>query len=132
MSLASYANYPGGQALAILHDREAVPTKLGPLSVHIDTFAAMTGISRFCENGAPWSYSKQEMDTFSYSTHNFTFLIDETPIIPDYGCLMGVEGYRKTKLERSLYPLHLIMKPIVFIHGRLDSDLVTGPWPGCE
>eukprot|EP01018_Ginkgo_biloba_P034932 Gb_00233 [translate_table: standard] len=44
--------------------------------VHIDSFAAMNGISRFCEKGFPWRYSKEEdLSVEEIIARNFTYLI---------------------------------------------------------
>jgi alpha-1,6-mannosyltransferase len=52
----SVHNYPAGQALNVLHRTQA------PGFVHIDTYSAMNGISRFLEEmeRSGWRYSKAE------------------------------------------------------------------------
>ena len=66
MLLASIHNYPGGEALQILHTRQhyspwmhtptCYPSK--EISVHIGTLPAMTGTTRFAELHPCWTYSK--------------------------------------------------------------------------
>ncbi|XP_055817593.1 dol-P-Man:Man(7)GlcNAc(2)-PP-Dol alpha-1,6-mannosyltransferase isoform X3 [Solanum dulcamara] len=52
--MASYKNYPSGYALKALHRIRGVTKNSDELRVHIDTFSAMNGISRFCEYNYPW------------------------------------------------------------------------------
>ena len=65
MLAISRLNYPGAQALEILH--AAVPTAAGNATtttvVHMDTLSCMTGITRFLEDGRRaegWVYDKTE------------------------------------------------------------------------
>ncbi|XP_031394007.1 dol-P-Man:Man(7)GlcNAc(2)-PP-Dol alpha-1,6-mannosyltransferase isoform X2 [Punica granatum] len=48
--LASYENYPSGYALKYLHKSGHLAKDTEEQWVHIDTFSAMNGISRFCED----------------------------------------------------------------------------------
>lgn len=47
----SSLNYPGGQAMDILHKIES---RSSPVYVHVDTAAAETGVSRFTELFDNW------------------------------------------------------------------------------
>ncbi len=47
----SQTNYPGGDALALLHQLESPADNL---TVHIDTLAAQTGVSRFGQVNENW------------------------------------------------------------------------------
>ncbi|KAL2630469.1 hypothetical protein R1flu_015155 [Riccia fluitans] len=131
MAVASYANYPGGHALQLLHFKGKVSGEF-PGHVHIDVLPAMTGVSRFCEMPY-WSYSKEEnLSLDAYSSRNFTHLLNAKDSIPGFDCLEAVPGFTKLKLQKP-FPQVLIMKePKVFIHraeylGR-DENV---PWQGC-
>ncbi|KAJ8447260.1 hypothetical protein Cgig2_013037 [Carnegiea gigantea] len=52
--MASYNNYPSGYALRKLHQLGRSKNGTGEIWVHIDTFSAMNGITRFCESDFPW------------------------------------------------------------------------------
>ncbi|GMN60060.1 hypothetical protein TIFTF001_029141 [Ficus carica] len=54
--MASYENYPSGHALKSLHQFGHLANHTKEQWVHIDTFSAMNGISRFCEYDFPWRY----------------------------------------------------------------------------
>ncbi|GMP62159.1 hypothetical protein CsSME_00024360 [Camellia sinensis var. sinensis] len=74
--MASYENYPSGYALRDLHKNGCLTNNSNEQWVHIDTFSAMNGISRFCENDFPWRYSKEEDIPLEELFHrNFTFLL---------------------------------------------------------
>lgn len=61
---AAANNYPGAEALHVTHRMGELASGGGArsraLSVHIGVDAAMSGVSRFLELGAPWRYSKAE------------------------------------------------------------------------
>ncbi|XP_059659129.1 dol-P-Man:Man(7)GlcNAc(2)-PP-Dol alpha-1,6-mannosyltransferase-like [Cornus florida] len=57
MFMASYENYPSGYALKDLHRMGYAANNSNEQWVHIDSFSAMNGISRFCENDFPWRYT---------------------------------------------------------------------------
>uniref|UniRef100_A0A183CWM5 Mannosyltransferase n=1 Tax=Gongylonema pulchrum TaxID=637853 RepID=A0A183CWM5_9BILA len=56
---ASQNNYPGAEALNRIQ-RTASQDRLKPVLVHIDGYAAQTGISRFLEDFDAWEYNKTE------------------------------------------------------------------------
>ncbi|CAM6071312.1 unnamed protein product [Sphagnum tenellum] len=135
MSAASYANYPGGQALHTLHQQETNVSNLEPRIVHIDTLPAMTGVSRFCEKGPPWRYSKEEhISIDALALQNFTYLLNAHPRVPGFDCLIAVPGYAGVRLQLSvLAPIHLAMAPKVYIHGHQQSGLIDHVrWPRCQ
>ncbi|KAJ2040958.1 alpha-1,6- mannosyltransferase [Coemansia sp. S3946] len=79
-TLSSSLNYPGGQALAMLHAMESAPGA----RVHIDSFAAMTGVSRFGQVREDWVYDKTE-DLHPGQFGNYTHLITSQPELHSTG-----------------------------------------------
>ncbi|XP_047069857.1 dol-P-Man:Man(7)GlcNAc(2)-PP-Dol alpha-1,6-mannosyltransferase-like [Lolium rigidum] len=128
--MASYSNYPGGNALKALH---VVDNSMKEKMVHIDAFTAMGGVSRFCENEYPWRYSKEEgISVEEYQTRNFTYLLNEHRYISGYKCLFAVEGFSRGKIQPRFPPLSLVKAPKVFAHGNTgDPDILSLDWPGC-
>jgi hypothetical protein len=62
------------QFLCVLSETNV--SNLEPRIVHIDTLPAMTGVSRFCEKGPPWRYSKEEhISNDALALQNFTYLL---------------------------------------------------------
>ncbi|XP_028305906.1 dol-P-Man:Man(7)GlcNAc(2)-PP-Dol alpha-1,6-mannosyltransferase isoform X2 [Gouania willdenowi] len=92
----SHHNYPGGRGLQELH--RLVPAT-ADVFVHIDTFAAETGVSRFLEQNNKWRYDKRE---------------DLSPTNPEmkmYSHLLLEANATKMQL------LHDTHKPLAFIQG---------------
>ncbi|KAG8065573.1 hypothetical protein GUJ93_ZPchr0004g38717 [Zizania palustris] len=128
--MASYNNYPGGYALKALHEADSsVKEKI----VHIDSFTAMSGVSRFCESEYPWRYSKEEeISIEEYQERNFTYLLNEHRYISGYKCLFAVDGFSRAKIQPQIPPLYLVKEPKVFAHGNMrDPDILSLNWPGC-
>lgn len=72
----SYYNYPGGFALAKLHDM--VPCSKGSMHLYIDNFVAQTGASRFGQSCSNWIYNKTEnIELESSNLTEFTHLLLE-------------------------------------------------------
>lgn len=133
MSAASYANYPAGYALSALHNKDIHHNASYTRVVHIDAYAAMNGISRFCEKEFPWRYSKEEDLSFEEIIgRNFTYLITEHQRIPGFQCLLAISGFSRPAIQLSFPPLVLLSQPKVFVHGNTHSKVVKEiRWAGC-
>ncbi|KAF5195879.1 Mannosyltransferase [Thalictrum thalictroides] len=119
MFMASYENYPSGYALKELHQRARETDKTKDQLVHIDTYSAMNGISRFCENTGPW--------------RNFTFLVNEHSRIEGFKCLYAANGFSRVRLQIGFPPILLLKEPKVYIHGSMrNQDLLHSNWPSCS
>ncbi|CAN1829415.1 Dol-P-Man:Man(7)GlcNAc(2)-PP-Dol alpha-1,6-mannosyltransferase [Linum perenne] len=106
--MASYENYPSGHALTELHQiGDTVDND--QVLVHIDTFSAMNGISRFSENCSGWRYSKEErIPLEEYKHRNFTYLVSEHSAVDGYKCLFAVNGFSGILLKRGFPPVSLV------------------------
>ncbi|KAJ4727292.1 Mannosyltransferase [Melia azedarach] len=132
--MASFENYPSGYAIKYLHqigDRTNITEEQW---VHIDSFSAMNGISRFCENDFPWRYSKEEsIPLKEFHKRNFTYLINEHSFVDGYKCLFIVDGFSRVSPQMSFPPILLIKEPKVYVHGNIkNKDLMNKKWPGCS
>ncbi|XP_054911648.1 dol-P-Man:Man(7)GlcNAc(2)-PP-Dol alpha-1,6-mannosyltransferase isoform X1 [Poeciliopsis prolifica] len=96
----SHHNYPGGKGIQELH--WLLPATAGHncnVSVHIDSFAAETGVSRFLEQNKNWRYDKREdISAGSPELQRYSHLLMEVNI---------------TKIQQ----LHHTHKPLVYIEG---------------
>lgn len=131
MSAASYANYPAGYALDALHHKDF--NRTSSCVVHIDSLAAMNGISRFCEKDLLWRYSKEEdLSDEEIIAKNFTYLINGRSRIPGFECLLAISGFSRLLVQLSFPPVRLLTEPKVFVHGNLRSEGIEDiRWPGC-
>ncbi|KAK7896158.1 hypothetical protein WMY93_021483 [Mugilogobius chulae] len=92
----SHHNYPGGKGMLELH--RLLPSN-SDVFVHIDTFAAETGVSRFLELHKTWRYDKRE---------------DMSPTNPD------VKLYTHLLMEANVTKIQQLQKthqPMAFIDG---------------
>ncbi|KAH1257681.1 Dol-P-Man:Man(7)GlcNAc(2)-PP-Dol alpha-1,6-mannosyltransferase [Glycine max] len=148
--MASYWNYPSGHALKELHGI-GFHNDTDERWVHIDTFSAMNGISRFCESEFPWryilqsflfrvtrswsylGYSKEEQISLQeFHQRNFTFLINEHPAINGFKCLFTEDGFSRVRLKPGYPPILLVKEPKVYVHGNLENqNIFSQNWPGC-
>ncbi|KAJ3125458.1 dolichyl-P-Man:Man(7)GlcNAc(2)-PP-dolichol alpha-1,6-mannosyltransferase [Nowakowskiella sp. JEL0407] len=89
----SSLNYPGGVALTRLHTLAAPHTNV---SVHIDTYSAMTGVSRFVEvnRNRGWTYFKNETLAKREEYFGFDYLVTHTPEL-------HIEGYLPEEASRG-------------------------------
>ncbi|KAM1018935.1 hypothetical protein ACFX2C_040503 [Malus domestica] len=131
--MASNENYPSGHALKHLHQTGHLVNSSNEHWVHIDTFSAMNGISRFCENNFPWRYSKEEgIPPEELHRRNFTYLINEHPAIDGFKCLFAVNGFSRVRLRTGFPPVLLVKEPKVYVHGNVrNEDVMHRIWPGC-
>ena len=75
MLYISSHNYPGGAALMQLQEIESPKAAV---NVHIDVYAAQTGVSRFLQVNDGWTYNKTEdLDTETLAA-SFTHLLVES------------------------------------------------------
>lgn len=132
--MASYNNYPAGYALRDLHQTGYLSNNVNEQWVHIDTFSAINGISRFCELNFSWRYSKEEgLSQDDFRHRNFTYLLNEHSSIDGFKCLFSVCGFSKAHLQLRFPPILLVKEPKVFVHGNLlNKDVMRRNWPGCS
>ncbi|KNA14340.1 hypothetical protein SOVF_108250 [Spinacia oleracea] len=130
--MASYHNYPSGHALRKLHETGHL-NSTGEILTHIDIYSAMNGITRFCESGNPWRYSKEEdITSEDYYRRNFTYLLNENSYIDGYQCLFVVDGFFRVTLRKSFPPVVLVKEPKVYVHGSMSNVEILGrKFPGC-
>ncbi|XP_019098017.1 PREDICTED: dol-P-Man:Man(7)GlcNAc(2)-PP-Dol alpha-1,6-mannosyltransferase isoform X3 [Camelina sativa] len=132
--MASYYNYPSGYALKRLHQISHPVNVAGEEWVHIDTYGAMNGISRFCEDALPWRYSKEEeIVVEELQNRNFTYLVNEHTSVDGYKCLFYEEGFERLELRRGFPPIVLVKRPKVYVHQDMKKkeDHLHKKWPGC-
>ncbi|XP_030494083.2 dol-P-Man:Man(7)GlcNAc(2)-PP-Dol alpha-1,6-mannosyltransferase isoform X1 [Cannabis sativa] len=131
--MASYENYPSGHALRNLHQIGHLANHTKEKWVHIDTFSAMNGISRFCENDFPWRYSKEEgIPLGELVQRNFTYLITEHPAVNGFKCLFTIDGFSKVRFQPGFPPISMVREPKVYAHGNeSNEDVINRNWPGC-
>ncbi|KAJ1724327.1 dolichyl-P-Man:Man(7)GlcNAc(2)-PP-dolichol alpha-1,6-mannosyltransferase [Coemansia erecta] len=125
MAYASSLNYPGGHALAQLHALEPARN----VSVHIDAYAAMTGVTRFVQTRPGWRYAKTEglAPGADYAAFAYLLTADPQPHL-DHGFAVvavqdgyaGVEVRPRAVLEGRL-PVAVRRRPLVWILARGDS-----------
>ncbi|KAF4519194.1 hypothetical protein B566_EDAN013487 [Ephemera danica] len=127
-------NYPGGAAIARLHRLEE-PSY--PVTVHIDNLSAQTGVSRFSQLNANWSYNKTEYLNAEDLMH-FTHLLVEArskyslnlrPYLKSHEILDSVEGFWHISFNYNNFPpIQIKTRPHVFILKRkLESVEVSPP-----
>ncbi|XP_073014894.1 dol-P-Man:Man(7)GlcNAc(2)-PP-Dol alpha-1,6-mannosyltransferase isoform X1 [Primulina eburnea] len=131
--MASYENYPSGHAIKALHKTGYLMENSNETWVHIDTFSAMNGVSRFCENYEPWRYSKEEgIPLGDLQRKNFTYLLSEQSQIVGFECLFSTKGFTRARLRVGFPPAVLVREPKVFVHGRAgNKEIFYKSWPGC-
>ncbi|XP_059651656.1 dol-P-Man:Man(7)GlcNAc(2)-PP-Dol alpha-1,6-mannosyltransferase isoform X2 [Cornus florida] len=134
MFMASYENYPSGYALKDLHRMGYATNNSNEQWVHIDSFSAMNGISRFCENDFPWRYSKEEdIRLEEFCQRNFTYLLNEYANINGFKCLFTINGFSRARFHNGFPPILLVREPKVFVHGNIaNTDVMQRSWPGCS
>lgn len=104
----SHHNYPGGRGIRELH-RLLPATE--DVFVHIDTFAAETGVSRFLEENQNWRYDKREdISTTSPEVQMYSHLLMEV---------------NATKIQQ----LRGTHKPLVFIEGFSNIAFSSAHFP---
>ncbi|KAJ1944328.1 dolichyl-P-Man:Man(7)GlcNAc(2)-PP-dolichol alpha-1,6-mannosyltransferase [Linderina macrospora] len=119
MTYISSLNYPGGHALSALHNMETSPNV--HVHVHIDTYSAMTGVTRYGQLRSDWIYDKTE-DLIPSQFANFTHLLTSEPDLhkDQFRVSMAVSGYAGVRLQPKAVlsgqaPIAIQQKPLVYI-----------------
>ncbi|KAG5043047.1 hypothetical protein JHK87_006962 [Glycine soja] len=146
--MASYWNYPSGHALKELHGI-GFHNDTDERWVHIDTFSAMNGISRFCESEFPWRYlpvgkagsggldnvaETMLLSTIFLTTSYLSTILwcSEHPAINGFKCLFTEDGFSRVRLKPGYPPILLVKEPKVYVHGNLENqNIFSQNWPGC-
>lgn len=131
-SAASSLNYPGGEGFTFLHEM-AAEERDDNVAVHIDVLPAMTGVSRFGEEYARWTYSK-EADLVGSGAdkdkvYRYRYMVSASPVVEDYDVVKEISGFAGIGLPRDLetlkaavmergLPLVFRSTPQVYIHRK--------------
>ena len=110
-------NYPGGEAMNVLHAMETS----ADVKVHLDNLACQTGVSRFNEIHREWKYNKTERLSFAKRAKKFTHLIteineeSEKAAKSDKFAVLGtVEQYNGLKFNlKASIPVRIEWKPVL-------------------
>ncbi|GMS81372.1 hypothetical protein PENTCL1PPCAC_3547, partial [Pristionchus entomophagus] len=121
-TIAAATNYPGGDALSWLQHSQRYD-RARPRSVHIDVYAAQSGVSRFYQGYDAWEYNKTEGLTPS-ELARFDFLIvgsDSEPLkplierdYPGHRAMVMIRGFAgmKYRIPKSLDDFLNLHSPI--------------------
>ena len=118
----SRQNYPGGAALAALHQAER--DRPDSAAVHLAGLACQTGVSRWQQERQDWSYSKEEgllADQLQQFTHllleaGSRYSLELKPFLHTHTVLAEVESYAGLRLNTSRFPaIQIQTKPSLFI-----------------
>jgi len=119
-AISSY-NYPGGHAIAALHQLEVESANV---SVHLDVHSCQTGVSRFCQEYAGWTYDKTEDLTDQELMENYTHLfISESrysirlkPFLEKFEVLAEIEGFDGLDIHPFRFPpVSVRLKPSILL-----------------
>ncbi|KAI8889515.1 glycosyltransferase family 22 protein [Backusella circina FSU 941] len=113
MFQVSRLNYPGGEALASLHQIAANRTDV---YVHLDVETAMTGASRFGQSNANWLYSKDETHKVQddYIEAQYTHVITANPDMFDKNLFRIIDetyGLERVKIKSPMDFLESVKSP---------------------
>jgi len=126
-------NYPGGAALARLQRLEPEPAYL-----HLDVYAAQTGVTRFLQERPDWRYNKTEdLAPGSREMHSFTHLLVEAkskrsvslkPYLESHTILGSVDVFSHIQFNYGqLPPLRLRTRPAIFLLANNRPEKIQ--WP---
>uniref|UniRef100_A0A8D9C083 Mannosyltransferase n=1 Tax=Cacopsylla melanoneura TaxID=428564 RepID=A0A8D9C083_9HEMI len=132
-------NYPGGMAISTLHKIEPPDW---PVNVHIDNFAAQTGVSRFTQLNPTWTYNKTEyLKPGSPELMSFTHLIVEAkskyspnlkPYVKTHNIISIIETFSHLQFNYLNFVTNVVnikTKPILYILKRKDLIREQGRRP---
>ncbi|PWA27018.1 hypothetical protein CCH79_00017993 [Gambusia affinis] len=116
----SHHNYPGGKGIQELH--RLMPAT-ADVFVHIDSFAAETGVSRFLEQNKNWRYDKREdISTRSPELQMYSHLLMEANVTKiqqlhnTHTPLVYIEGFNNIAFSKAHFPpvrVHLARKAVL-------------------
>jgi alpha-1,6-mannosyltransferase len=128
----SGTNYPGGVAMSRLHRIASAETNV---SIHIDNLTAQSGVTRFTEIYANWTYSKDEhLKAGDEELHKFDYLLTE--VKNKYSPEMRLLQQTHEKIEliecfsnigvhyTSLLPIKIRTKPCIMILKRKPNAVL--------
>ncbi|KAI7829173.1 Alg9-like mannosyltransferase family-domain-containing protein [Kickxella alabastrina] len=124
MAYVSAHNYPGGHALARLHALEPA----AHATVHIGTYAAMTGATRFGQTRSGWVYDKTEGLAPGAAFANYTHLLTAAPAAHrahGFEVMAEQRGYAGIGVDLGRFPpLWIRLEPLVWVMRNTHQ-------PGC-
>ncbi|XP_059471607.1 dol-P-Man:Man(7)GlcNAc(2)-PP-Dol alpha-1,6-mannosyltransferase [Neocloeon triangulifer] len=120
-------NYPGGAAIARIHQLESANTNV---TLHIDNLAAQTGVSRFTQLYPKWRYDKTE-NMGREGLMQFSHLLIEArskyslslrPYAFTHTTMDIVEGFWHVTFNYNYFPpMEIKTRPQIFILKRNDN-----------
>ncbi|XP_042229319.1 probable Dol-P-Man:Man(7)GlcNAc(2)-PP-Dol alpha-1,6-mannosyltransferase isoform X2 [Homarus americanus] len=129
-------NYPGGAAIYKLH--QVIPQDAN-VHIHIDNFAAQTGVSRFTQLHDHWKYNKTDnMKAGSRDMRAFSHLLIEGKSKYSYNLkhytssheiMSSVEAFSHLSFNYQQFPpVKVRVKPAVFLLKNLEEEFIDWSW----
>ncbi|XP_045583564.2 dol-P-Man:Man(7)GlcNAc(2)-PP-Dol alpha-1,6-mannosyltransferase isoform X1 [Procambarus clarkii] len=129
-------NYPGGAAIHKLH--QIIPQD-AKVHIHIDNYAAQTGVSRFTQLHDHWKYNKTEnMKAGSNDMRSFSHLLVEAKSKYSYNLkhytssheiISAVEAFSHLSFNYQQFPpVKVRVKPAVFLLKNLEEENIDWSW----